>query len=115
MDLSERAGAISIVTESGNRADWPLAHASFLHFFTKLFLAAPWSGLPSALTALLSQDCAMAVPMGKNAIEAARAKAARAKAGRAKTGRAKTGRAKTGRTMCFIVTSLVCAHRPGHL
>jgi hypothetical protein len=33
--------------------------------------------------------------MGKNAINAARAKAARA--------------------MCFIVTSLSCAHRPGHL
>jgi hypothetical protein len=29
------------------------SQASFLHFFTKLVLAAPWSGLPSALTALL--------------------------------------------------------------
>src|ERR1700684_1939003 len=55
------------------------SQASFLHFFTKLFLAAPWSGLPVVLTALLLQDCAIAVPMGKNAIEAARAKAARAK------------------------------------
>src|SRR5579863_4904710 len=71
------------------------SQASFLHFFTKLFLAAPWSGLPVALTAWLSQDCAMAAPTGKNAIEAARAKVARA--------------------MCFIVTSLSCGHTPRHL
>src|ERR1700686_4783258 len=71
------------------------SQASFLHFFTKLFLAAPCSGLPSALTALLSQDCAAAVPMGKNAINAARAKAAR--------------------IMRFIIASLSCAHIAIHL
>ena len=49
-----------------------LAQVSRLHFFTKLILAAPWSGLPSALTALLSQDCAAAVPTAKLAIKAAR-------------------------------------------
>jgi len=41
-----------------------------LHFLTKLVLAAPWSGLPSALTALLSQDCAMAVPIRHDVIKA---------------------------------------------
>src|SRR5262245_289241 len=48
------------------------SQASFLHFFTKLVLAAPWSGLPSALTALLSQDCAIAALRAKQVIKAAR-------------------------------------------
>src|SRR5215475_8577586 len=48
------------------------SQASFLHFFTKLVLAAPWSGLPSALTALLSQDCAVAALIAKQVIKAAR-------------------------------------------
>jgi hypothetical protein len=56
--------------------------------------------LPVALTAWLSQDCAMAALMGKKTIKVARAKAARAEA---------------ARVMCFIVTSLSCAHGPMHL
>src|SRR6516165_12788572 len=49
-----------------------LSQASCLHFFIKLVLAAPRSGLPSALTALLSQDCAMAVPTTQEVIRATR-------------------------------------------
>ena len=48
---------------------------------------------------------AMAVPMGKSTSKAARANAARAE----------PARAKPERAMCFIVNSLSCAHRPGHL
>src|SRR5271169_3733442 len=48
------------------------SQASCLHFFTKLVLAAPDSGLPSALTALLSQDCAVAVLTAKAVITTAR-------------------------------------------
>jgi hypothetical protein len=47
------------------------AQVSRLHFLTKLILAAPWSGLPLAPTALLSQDCAAAVPTAKQVINAA--------------------------------------------
>jgi|SRR5580658_9775816 hypothetical protein len=49
-----------------------LAQASRLHFLMKLVLAAPWSGWPAALTAWLSQDCAAAVPTAKQAINPAR-------------------------------------------
>src|SRR5215813_3145524 len=49
-----------------------LSQASSLHFLIKLVLAAPWSGLPSALTALFSQDCAMAVPIRHEVIRATR-------------------------------------------
>src|SRR5665647_413638 len=50
-----------------------LSQASSLHFFTKLFLAAPASALPSLLTALISQAvCAIAEPMAKDVIKAAR-------------------------------------------
>src|SRR5216683_864955 len=43
------------------------AHASVLHFLTKLVLAAPASGLPSFPTALLSQvSSANADPMAKS-------------------------------------------------
>jgi hypothetical protein len=42
------------------------SQASCLHFFTKLVLAAPDRGLPSE-TALLSQDCAAAVLTAKAA------------------------------------------------
>jgi hypothetical protein len=38
----------------------------------KLVLAAPVSGLPSLLMALVSQDCAIAPPMVKEVIRAAR-------------------------------------------
>src|SRR4029077_6379227 len=48
------------------------SQASRLHLFTKLVLAAPCSGLPSLLIAWLSQDCAIAVPAAKAAINAAR-------------------------------------------
>src|SRR5262245_64095909 len=47
------------------------SQASFLHFFTKLVLAAPWAGLPSAAIALLSQVCAVAVLIAKEVIKAA--------------------------------------------
>ena len=42
-----------------------------MHFAMKLFLAAPWSGLPPALTVLLSQDCAATVLTTKQLIKAA--------------------------------------------
>jgi hypothetical protein len=48
------------------------SQASRLHLFTKLVLAAPDSGLPSALIALVSQDCAAAVLTAKAVIAAAR-------------------------------------------
>src|SRR5262245_57353915 len=48
------------------------SQASRLHFFTKLVLAAPASGLPSALIALLSQDCAAAELTATDTIIAAR-------------------------------------------
>jgi hypothetical protein len=47
-----------------------IPQASRLHFFTKLILAAPWSGLPFALTAWLSHDCAAAVPTARQVINA---------------------------------------------
>ena len=49
------------------------AQASRLHFLMKLVLAAPWSGWPAALTAWLSQDCAAAVPTAKQEIVIRRA------------------------------------------
>src|SRR5215472_6310031 len=49
------------------------AHASRLHFFRKLLSAAPTSGLPFLPTALLAQvSCAMAGPIAKAAIRAAK-------------------------------------------
>src|SRR6202000_2524757 len=42
-----------------NDATSPKAYAPFSHFFMKLFLAAPASGLPAALTALVAQLPAM--------------------------------------------------------
>ena len=41
------------------------------HFFIKLVLAAPASGLPSLPTAFTAQDCAIAEPTAKEAIRAA--------------------------------------------
>src|SRR5262249_72408 len=49
------------------------AHASRLHFFRKLLRAAPASGLPFLSTALLAQvSCAMAGPIAKPAIMTAK-------------------------------------------
>src|SRR5262245_63113680 len=49
------------------------AHASRLHFFRKLLRAAPASGLPFLSTALMAQvSCAMAGPIAKAAIMAAK-------------------------------------------
>jgi hypothetical protein len=45
-----------------------LPQVSRLHLRTKLIFAAPWSALPLAPTAWLSQDCAAAVPTAKHAI-----------------------------------------------
>jgi hypothetical protein len=45
-----------------------LLQASRLHLRTKLIFAAPCSGLPLAPTAWLSQDCAAAVPTAKHTI-----------------------------------------------
>jgi hypothetical protein len=45
-----------------------LLQASRLHLRTKLIFAAPCSGLPLAPTAWLSQDCAAAVPTAKHRI-----------------------------------------------
>src|SRR4029077_5463218 len=49
-----------------------LSQASLLPLFMKLVLAAPWSAFPSLPIAWLSQDCAIAVPAAKEAINAAR-------------------------------------------
>jgi hypothetical protein len=55
-----KAAFISNLTINQNRRrEYIALQAPFSHFFMKLVLAAPDSGLPSALTALVAQESAM--------------------------------------------------------
>jgi hypothetical protein len=64
----------AIFRSAGKRFAFLLTAAVSQHFLIALVLAAPASGLPSLLTALVAHDCAAADPIAKDITSSARAR-----------------------------------------